>query len=141
MILFAVKKQYLLLIAGCVWMFAGFMVMKTGYPFLKKSTSLGLILLGAAIIFLIFYLKIFSKLVKKHETRIRDYEEDRVAFWRFFDKKQYIIIAIMMSGGILMRSYHIVPDWFIAFFYPGLGFALFSCGTRFVARYIEFEWE
>lgn len=138
---FAVKKQYLLLIAGCVWMFAGLMVIKTGYPFLQESTSLGLILLGASITFLIFYLKIFSKLVRRHEIRVRDYEEDRVAFWRFFDKKQYVIIAIMMSGGILIRSYHLVPDWFIAFFYSGLGFALFSCGTRFVARYIKFERE
>ena len=138
---FAVKKQYLLLIAGFVWMFAGLMVMKTGYPFLQKSTSLGLILLGASIIFLIFYLMIFSKLVRKHEIRIKGYEEDRVAFWRFFDKKQYVIIAIMMCGGILIRSSHLVPDWFIAFFYSGLGFALFSCGTRFVARYIKFERE
>lgn len=137
--LFAVKKQYLLLIAGFVWMFAGFMVMKTGYPFLKKSTSLGFILLGAAVIFLIFYLKIFSKLVKKHEIRIRGYEEERVSFWKIFDIKQYIIIAIMMSGGILIRYYHLVPDWFIAFFYSGLGFALFSCGARFIARYIKFE--
>ena len=82
---FIVKKQCLLLIAGCVWMFAGFMVMKTGYPFLQKSTSLGLILLGASIIFLFFYLKIFSKLVRRHEIRIRGYEEDKVAFWKFFD--------------------------------------------------------
>ncbi|HHY28229.1 MAG TPA: hypothetical protein GX523_16070 [Desulfitobacterium dehalogenans] len=138
---FAVKKQYLLLIAGCVWMFAGLIVMKTGYPFLQKSASLGLILLGASIIFLIFYLKIFSKLVRKHEIRIRGYEEDKVAFWKFFDKKQYVIIVIMMSGGILIRFYHLVPNWFIAFFYSGLGFALFSCGTRFVARYIKFEKE
>lgn len=137
--LFAVKKRSLLLIAGLVWMFAGFMVMKTGYPFLKKSNSLGLILLGGLIIFLIFYLKIFSKLVQKHEIRIRGYEEERVAFWKFFDIKQYIIIAFMMSGGILIRYYHLAPDWFIAFFYPGLGFALFSCGTRFLARYIKFD--
>lgn len=27
---------------------------------------------------------------------------------------------------------------FIAFFYSGLGFALFSCGTRFVARYFRY---
>ena len=136
---FIVKKQCLLLIAGCVWMFAGFMVMKTGYPFLQKSTSLGIILLGASIIFLFFYLKIFSKLVRRHEIRIRGYEEDKVAFWKFFDRKQYVIIAIMMSGGILIRYYHLVPNWFIAFFYSGLGFALFSCGTRFVARYIKYE--
>ncbi len=137
--LFAVKKRSLLLIAGLVWMFAGFMVMKTGYPFLIKSNSIGLILLGSLIIFLIFYLKIFSKLVKKHEIRIRGYEEERVAFWKFFDIKQYIIIAFMMSGGILIRYYHLAPDWFIAFFYSGLGFALFSCGTRFIARYFKFD--
>lgn len=138
---FAVKKQYLLLIAGSVWMLAGFMVMKTGFTFLLKSTSLGLIILGASIIFLIFYLKIFSKLVRKHEIRIRGYEEDRVVFWKFFDNKQYIIIAFMMSGGFSIRYFHLVPGWFIAFFYSGLGIALFSCGIKFIVRYIKFNAE
>lgn len=136
---FEVRKQALLLIAGSVWMLAGAMVMKTGFPLVQQTDRLWLVLIGACIVFLIFYLMVFSKLVKKHELRIRGYEENRVAFWKFFDKKQYLIIAVMMSGGILIRAYHLLPAWVIAFFYSGVGLALFSCGTRFVARYIKFR--
>lgn len=135
---FEVRKQALLLIAGFVWMFAGTMVMKTGFQSIQQTDRIWPVLLGACIVFLIFYLMIFSKLVKKHELRIRGYEESKVAFWKFFDRKQYLVIAVMMSGGILIRAYHLLPIWFIELFYSGLGLALFSCGTRFVTRYIKF---
>lgn len=47
---------------------------------LQKSTLLVLMLLGVFIIFLIFYFKVFPKLVRKHEIRIRNYKKDRVEF-------------------------------------------------------------
>ena len=34
------------------------------------------------------------------------------------------MMAIMMGGGIALRASGVVPEWFIAFFYTGLGAAL-----------------
>jgi hypothetical protein len=38
----------------------------------------------------------------------------------------------MMGGGMALRLSHLMPDWMIAFFYSGLGVALFLCGVRFL---------
>ena len=84
-----------------------------------------------------FHLFVFQKLVKKHSGRIRGFEEDKKHIWHFFDKKGYIIMAIMMGGGIALRASGILPEWFIAFFYTGLGLALTVAGISFIVSYIR----
>lgn len=139
MSLLMLKKKYLLLIAGLVWSVAGIMVMKTGFPFVLQSEHVAWDLLGGIMVFLVFYLRVFSKLVYKHEHRIRRYESERVPFWLFFDLKSYLFVAVMMGGGILLRKLELIPHWFIAFFYSGLGIALFACGVRFIVRFCRYE--
>ena len=63
-------------------------------------------------------------MVGKHAERIRGYSEDKTHVLKFFDKKGYIVMACMMGFGIALRASGLVPDWFIAFFYTGLGAAL-----------------
>lgn len=129
----SINKNNLILIAGLVWVLAGSMVMSIGLPLLIKLTPINNWQpFLAIIIFLIFYLSIFSKLVNKHVVRIRNNPADKMPFWYFFDLPSYIIMLVMMSGGIILRVEMLIPEWVIAFFYSGLGFALFSCGTRFL---------
>ena len=47
------------------------------------------------------------------------------------------MMAIMMTGGILLRSFGLVPAWFVAFFYTGLGVALALSGVSFLIRFIR----
>ncbi|MDO4717054.1 MAG: hypothetical protein Q4B08_05755 [Propionibacteriaceae bacterium] len=42
-------------------------------------------------------------------------------------------MAVMMSAGMSLRAYRLLPDWAIGFFYTGLGIALCACGIRFVS--------
>lgn len=129
----SVQKNYLTLIAGLVWVLAGSMVMSLGLPpFFKLTPNNNWIPFSAIIIFLLFYLLIFSKLEKKHVARIKSNPAEKMPFWYFFDLPSYIIMLVMMSGGIILRVEHLIPISVIAFFYSGLGFALFSCGTRFL---------
>ena len=44
------------------------------------------------------------------------------------------MMAIMMSMGIGMRAAGLFPEWFIAFFYTGLGLALSLAGASFLMR-------
>jgi len=131
--LVAIPKNALILIAGLVWCAAGTMVSKIGLPLLWNLGSTRLILYPlAVVVFLIFYFLIFSKLVIKHTERIRQRPEPRLPVWNFFDTSSYLVMVIMMAGGMWLRLSHIVPEWMIAFFYSGLGIALFSCGVRFL---------
>jgi hypothetical protein len=128
-----VPKNHLMLIAGMVWCAAGAMVSMIGLPLELGLAPSHLILLPlAALIFLVFYFFVFSRLVRKHTGRIRARTEDRLPFWHFFNASSWVVMAVMMGGGMALRLSHLMPDWMIAFFYSGLGVALFLCGVRFL---------
>ena len=127
------RKNDLVLVAGLVWCFAGAMVAVVGLPLELRLAPGQLTLVPlAAVVFLAFYVFVFSRLVRKHTTRIRARTEDRLPFWQFFNGPSWVVMAVMMSGGMILRLGHVMPDWMIAFFYTGLGIALFLCGVRFL---------
>ena len=41
-------------------------------------------------------------------------------------------MAVMIGGGMALRLSHVMPDWVVAFFYSGLGVALFLGGICFL---------
>ncbi len=128
-----IPKNHLVLIAGLVWCAAGAMVCMIGLPLELGLAPSHLILFPlAGVIFLVFYFFVFSRLVQKHTGRIRARAEDRLPFWHFFDASSWVVMAVMMGGGMALRLSHLMPDWTIAFFYSGLGVALFLCGVRFL---------
>ena len=127
------SKNQLILVAGLVWCAAGAMVVMVGLPLELTLAPEHLVLLPlAAVIFLAFYVFVFSRLVRKHTGRIRARTEDRLPFWQFFNGPSWAVMAVMMFGGMSLRLTHVMPDWMIAFFYTGLGVALFLCGIRFL---------
>lgn len=89
----------------------------------------------SVVIFALFGM-MFYKMSKKHIKRISTYESYR-SFWHFFDLKAYIIMAVMMSGGIGLRYAGVFPDVFVAFFYTGLGCALCLAGVLFIVERIK----
>ena len=132
----SVPKNQLMLIAGTVWCIAGAMVVVVGLPLEIRLAPGELELIPlAAVIFVVFYAVVFGRLVVKHTRRIRAREEDRLPAWQFFNAPSWAIMAVMMGGGMALRLSHAVPDWAIAFFYTGLGLALFASGLRFLAVY------
>ena len=56
-----------------------------------------------------------------------------------YDRKKltFIIMAFMMSFGIIIRVNNIFSDSAIAFFYTGLGFALLLSGLSFIYNYAK----
>ena len=136
--MFKVKKRTLLLIAGIVWLTAGVNVARLGvisYPEIEQQWYWYLL---SVVIFLLFG-AMFYKMSQKHTKRIIGYEEERQPFWRFFDLKAYIIMAVMMGGGIGLRAAGVFPNWFVAFFYTGLGCALALAGVLFIKNFITFR--
>lgn len=131
-----VKKETLLLIACFVWSAAGFNIARIGLLVYPAYISILNIILSI-VVFTIFQKFIFGPLVKKHTTRIHNYEEPRQYFWNFFDLKSFIIMAVMMTGGILIRSLKIAPEGFIAVFYSGLGASLLLAGILFGINYMR----
>lgn len=108
-IMLKVRAKYLLLIAAAVWFLAGVNIMRLGIiACLEGDAAIWLLVIGIPVVFVVFHC-MFSKLVGKHADRIRGYGEDKMHVLRFFDVKGYVIMAIMMGGGISLRAFGIVP--------------------------------
>lgn len=132
-----ITTEKLLLVAGIVWIIAGANIGNIGIGAIAHDNLVWWVLLGTLVVFLLFHFMVFQKLVKKHAERIRGFQEDKKQIWHFFDKKGYIIMAIMMGGGIALRASGVLPEWFIAFFYSGLGCALTVAGISFIVSYVR----
>ena len=125
-----VKRNTLLLLACLIWSAAGFNILRIAlmaYPAYRA----GINYLLSTLVFVVFQVFIFGKLVKKHTARIGAYEEKFHFFLKFFDKKSFAIVAVMMTGEIWLRSSGLAPERFIAFFYTGLGASLLLAGLLF----------
>lgn len=134
-----VRKRYLLCLASVVWIIAGINIFHIGIELYSNYMN-ALNVMLSILVYFIFQFFIFGKLVKKHTKRIRDYEEEYQQIYKFFDKQSYIIMIVMMSGGIWLRTSGIAPEIFITVFYTGLGFALFMAGVFFGVAFLN-EWK
>lgn len=133
---YEVPKRILLLIAGIIWMIAGYNVARLGLlSYMAVGIKWYLIILSL-IVFVLFGM-MFYKMTQKHCKRILNYEQAYRPVWNFFDIRSYIIMAVMMGGGIGLRNAGVFPDVFVAFFYSGLGCALFLAGICFVVMFIR----
>lgn len=129
-----VKRNTLLLLACLVWSAAGFNILCIGlmvYP--AYANVLNCLL--SVLVFVVFQRFIFGKLVKKHTARISAYLEEQLFFLKFFDRKAFAIMAVMMIGGIGLRASGLAPERFIAVFYTGLGASLLAAGLLFGRNY------
>ena len=138
-----VKRDNLLLIAGIVWMIAGSNILIIGVSSYIGSSNMAwwailLMILGTFAVLGLFHV-MFGKMVKKHVARIRNFEDRPHNPLLFFDVKSYIIMAFMIALGITLRVSGIVPNWFIASFYTGLGSALLVAGLGFILHRINGE--
>lgn len=132
-----VRKRTLLLIAGIVWMIAGFNVARLGVMSYLTIERRWYLYLLSGLVFLLFG-SMFFRMSQKHTKRILGYEDYR-PFWHFFDLKAYLIMTCMMSVGIGFRAAGIFPEIFVAFFYSGLGLALALAGVVFSRNYVLYS--
>lgn len=131
-----VPRRGLLLIAGLVWLAAGVNIFRLGAPDMVSHWAGPLLpLLCALVVFLLFFLLIFRRLISKHTARILAYEVERVMVLYFFDKKSYLLMAFMMTFGILLRTSHLVPPLILGTFYAGLGASLMGAGLGFLLQF------
>lgn len=133
------KKENLIIVAGVVWLLAGANVALIGLRSAVEMSGaavvvVGALVVGAVAVFFAFH-AMFGKLVLKNAQRIRGLGGERLSFLRFLDLKGYLIMAFMMSFGFGLRLSGLIPTWFFAFFYTGLGSALALAGASFLMHW------
>ena len=133
--MFRIPTKYLLMVNGLIWMAVGIKISLIGIEFYLGLESISWwYFLLSAIVFMGFRF-MFTGVVKSYSGRILSMPEPRTSIFRTFSLKGYLIIAFMVTLGIVLKSIPQVPASFIAWFYCGLGPGLFTAGCRFLLRW------
>lgn len=127
----SISRKFLVLLAGLFWTVAGFNVAHIGlHTWSASGGNLWLKLLCMGFTFAFFAGFIFRRMYQRNSTRFLTLT-GKSHLLQIFDKRGWLIMGIMISLGICLRTFSLVPLFFIAFFYTGLGLALFLTGLRF----------
>lgn len=120
-----VPKRALLFIASFVWGYAAVKIIIIGTrTYYTTDLHLWHLILISIPVYLLFYYFVFKKIIVKHTRRIVSKPNPSHCLFSFFDWKSYIIMAFMITIGISVRKFELLPLKFIAEFYIGLGLAL-----------------
>ncbi len=121
----AVPRGWLLLLSGILWSGAGFLLMRFALGWLRSlpdgqalGATAGGLLLGAVI-----GLFGFSRVARANIGRILNLPH-RSCFFGFQKWQSYLLVAFMMSLGIVLRHTGFVPRVLLATGYLGIGSAL-----------------
>lgn len=130
-----VSKSILLLMAGLLWFGVGMMLDAQAYKWLKAEST-DTLYLAAAIGFLaalMIHHFGFLRVVDKNLARILPMQGRHCVF-AFMPWKNYILILIMISAGILLR-HSPIPKKYLAALYVAIGTALILSSIRYL-RYL-----
>jgi hypothetical protein len=133
-----VQKRKLLLIAGCAWSIAGGILIFRSLFYLIGVNHLLFMETGIGVLFGgLFYILLFARISKKHITRINLIKIDNPCFFSFFNFRSYLLMAIMISGGITLRLSGLVNSEIIYTFFLCMGIPLLVSAWRFFYSYAK----
>ncbi|MBN1113339.1 MAG: hypothetical protein JXA53_10550 [Bacteroidales bacterium] len=125
-------KRILLFIAAFVWTFAGSMLLYKGFLMsydVKNFLMIKVLLSVAGGV--LFFIMMFAKLSLKHTRRIIELENDKPCLFSFFSLRSYILMAIMITSGILIRKSGVLSSEYLIIIYVTMGIPLFLSAIRF----------
>ena len=127
-----VPKRVLLFVAALVWTFAGSMLLFRGLKMLDPGSHLlWLQLLCALSCGIVFYLKMFARLSLKHTLRILNMNEELPCLFSFFNFRSYLMMVLMISMGVTLRTTGWVATVYLAFLYLMMSVPLLISSVRF----------
>jgi len=128
----SVSKHNLLFIAGLAWTTAGGILAGRGLNYLvQHGQHLGWRLAGGLVFGCVFYFLLFARISKKHIIRIRGLSIPYPCAFSFFNLRSYLMMAVMISGGIMLRVFDVINKEWLYNFYVTMGIPLLISASRF----------
>ena len=128
----SVTKHNLLFIAGLAWTTAGGILAGRGLTYLVQNSNYQFWrLAGGLILGGIFFILLFAKISGRHIKRIHGLNIPYPCAFSFFNLRGYIMMAIMISGGIMLRSFDVINKEWLYNFYIAMGVPLLISASRF----------
>lgn len=135
-----VPKRFLLIIAAFAWIFASVMLLTRG--FLLSRNIRHAHWLSIAVSFLaggLFYLILFNRISSGHVSRIIGLENEKHSVFSFFSLRSYILMAFMISGGIILRKSGLLLPGTLSLLYISMGVPLFISSLRLFYNWIFYS--
>ena len=134
----AVKKKYLILLAGLAWLGVGIMLAKKAFHwFVEINDKILLYSLIGFTFALIFHHFGFLRIADKNIKSIEEMEGLRCIF-SFIKWKSYVLILVMISFGIVIR-HSSLPLQDIGIIYLTIGLSLVFSSIRYFRFFLKSE--
>ena len=128
----AIPRRYLTFVAAFVWLYAGGMLLFKGVSFLDYTQSfLILKLIISTVLGLLFFMLLFTKIAAKHVSRILNIKYEKPCLFSFFNWKSYFMMGSMITLGVLLRVFKVVPIQQLSFLYLVMGIPLLISAFKF----------
>ena len=128
----AVNRKWLFIISGLMWSGVGIFLNILAFGWLRDFNNMQILI--SVIFGLLAGLTItrfgFGNIAYKNVNRILAYPKQACIF-AFQEWKSYILIVVMMSLGIFLRSKNLIPKFILAPIYIGIGTALFLASFKY----------
>lgn len=128
----AVNRKWLIIISGLMWSGVGIFLNILAFNWLKSfnNTQLFVTIILGLLAGLVIARFGFGNIANKNINRIFAYPKEACVF-AFQEWRSYILIAVMMSMGIFLRTTGLIPKYILAPMYIGIGTALFLASFRY----------
>jgi hypothetical protein len=129
----AVSKYWLAAAAGLMWTTVGIVLCGLAYEWLavlplRRAAPLGV---AGILLALVVYRFAFSKIALKNIDRLGQFP-DRVCFFAFQAWKSYLLIALMVMLGFILR-HSAIPKFYLSVPYAAIGGALLLSSFQYYA--------
>lgn len=127
-----VSKRILLFIAAIAWTTAGGILITRGLNIaINNPENIIYILGGSSIGGVLFFKFLFSNISRNHTNRILQMKIEKPSAFSFFNTRSYILMSVMISGGILLRLSGLVSMTVLCIIYITMGIPLLLSALRF----------
>ena len=132
-----VDRNWLYALSGALWLIAGGILCTRGYAWIAEISAGSLVLLEfCGLVLGIFGYRFgFSKITRRNIDRITTLPVQSSIF-SFTAARGYILIIIMVSAGILLRS-SAIPREYLSVPYTAMGVALILGSMNFWAAFVR----
>lgn len=134
-----VPKPVLIVLGATLWGFAAYRILKMGFIFIERHALHHMLnyLIGIAG-FVPFFLLVFRKVSLRYITRIKNLPQRRPCMFAFFDLRGYIMMSFMITMGIMVSHWKVVPELYKGTFFISLGLSLLASSVIYIIEGAQF---
>lgn len=132
-------KWALIFLGASLWGFAAFRILKLGIGFIEAHALHHWLNYFIGVVgFVPFFYFVFRKVSRKYLNRIKQLQQQRPCIFAFFNLRGYLIMSGMISMGILMGRWKVVPELYKGTFFISLGLSLLASSIFYCIEGVQF---